>query len=76
MNDPQRNQARLLSEAMSNCDTALEQEPQRIIEYQLQTSQPHTENLPVFPGLPLSASIMWFLLLLVHFIVLLRSTKK
>ncbi|OCQ91439.1 hypothetical protein BCD67_23805 [Oscillatoriales cyanobacterium USR001] len=76
MNASQRNQARLLSEAMSNFDTALEQEPQRIIQYQLQTSQPHTENLPVFPALPLSAWMMWFLLLLVHFLVLWRITKK
>lgn len=66
---PRRNQAQILSNALDSFDTALEQEPQRIIQYQMQPASPNIQPVG-FPGLPPAAHIQWCVLIGVHLAVL------
>ena len=66
---PRRNKAQILSNAMDSFDTALEQEPQRIIQYQMQPASPNLQPVG-FPGLPPAAHLQWLVLLIVHLVVL------
>lgn len=75
MDNSRKTQAKRLSETIDNFDTVLEQDPQRVIQYQAQPASPH-QNLPIFPSLPPTAHLQWTLLLLVHLIVLWAIKKK
>ncbi|HEY9808895.1 MAG TPA: hypothetical protein V6D13_06095 [Halomicronema sp.] len=72
---PRRSQAQLLSNALDSFDTALEMEPQRIIQYQMQPASPHIQPVG-FPGLPAAAHIQWCVLIGVHLAVLAAIKKR
>jgi hypothetical protein len=69
MDDSRKTQSQLLSEALSNFDTSVEFDPQRLIEYQSQPAHSHPDA-PIYPSLPVSSQVLWALLLLVHLWVL------
>ena len=66
---PRQNKSQILSNALDSFDTALEMEPQRIIQYQMQPVSPQSQPVG-FPGLPPSAHIQWCVLIGVHLAVL------
>ena len=63
---PRQNKSQILSNALDSFDTALEMEPQRIIQYQMQPVSPQIQ--PV--GLPAAAQIQFCILIGVHLAVL------
>ncbi|MCT7961004.1 hypothetical protein NG791_09985 [Laspinema sp. D1] len=74
MKNSEKTKAQRLSEAVSDFDTVLEQDPQ-VQWYQMQPSQPDvTPAAP--PGLPLVFQLQWVLLLSVHLVVLWFLRKK
>ena len=74
MNNSEKTKAQRLSEAVSDFDTVLEQDPQ-VQFYRMQPSQPDvTPAAP--PSLPPAFQLQWVLLLLVHLLVLWFLRKK
>ncbi len=74
MNNSEKTKAQRLSEAVSDFDTVLEQDPQ-VQLYRMQPSQPDvTGTAP--PSLPPAFQVQWLLLLLVHLLVLLCGKNR
>ncbi len=74
MNNSEKTKAQRLSEAVSDFDTVLEQDPQ-VQWYRMQPSQP--DVMPAAPpGLPPAFQLQWVLLLFVHLLVLWFLRKK
>ena len=71
---PRQNKAQILSNALDSFDTALEMEPQRIIQYQMQPVSPQIQ--PIFPPLTPAGHIQWCVLIGVHLAVLAAIKKK
>lgn len=64
------NKAQTLSNALDSFDTALEHDPQRLMQYQImQPASPHIEPVG-FPPLSAAGHIQWCVLVGVHLAVL------
>jgi hypothetical protein len=74
MNTSEKTKAQRLSEALSDFDTVLEQDPQ-VQWYQMQPSQPDVTGAAP-PGLPPAFQVQWLCLLFVHLVVLWFVRKK